>query len=228
VQTAGNFGIGAIAVKFGEAGRSAVLAYTMPFWVMVFSFLFLGDRAGPRRWIAAFLAIAGILVVAFASGRTQIGPVLLALIGGICWGGGVVIYQRALRVHNDEATVFAGWQLLVGGITMALFIPFVPGEGPIQWTPAFIATLAYTTLPATALAVYLWFMLMSRLEAGTAAFGVLLVPAIALVSSWLQLSERPRPIEALGLGVILFAIAFYAWAEWRRGHLAKQQALAQS
>src|ERR1700761_4290747 len=35
VQTAGNFGLGAIAVKFGEAGRSAVLTYTMPFWVLV-------------------------------------------------------------------------------------------------------------------------------------------------------------------------------------------------
>ena len=228
VQTAGNFGIGAIAVKFGEAGRSAVLTYTMPFWVMVLSYLFLGDRAGPRRWIAAFMAIAGILVVAFASGRTQIWPVLLALIGGICWGGGVVIYQRALRAHNDESTVFAAWQLLIGGVTMALFIPFVGGEGEIQWTLPFIASITYTTLLATAVAVYLWFLLLSRLEAGAAAFGVLLVPAVALVSSWIQLQERPAPVEALGLGIILCAIAFYAWAEWRRAHLAKRQAVAQS
>ena len=221
VQTAGNFGIGAIAVKFGEAGRSAVLTYTMPFWIMVLSYLFLGDRAGPRRWIAAFMAMAGILVVAFASGRAQIGPVLLALAAGMLWAGGVVIYQRALKAHNDESTVFAAWQLLIGGIGMALFIP-VFGEGAIQWTVPFIASLTYTTLLATAVAVYLWFLLISRLEAGTAAFGVLLAPAIALVSSWIQLQERPAPIEALGLGIILAAIAFYAWAEWRRAHLAKR------
>ena len=228
VQTAGNFGIGAVAVKFGEAGRSAVLTYTMPFWVMAFSYLFLGDRAGPRRWIAAFLAVAGILVVAFASGRAALGPVLLALIGGICWGGGVVLYQRALKAHNDESTVFAAWQLLVGGITMALFIPFFSGEGEIQWTTPFLISITYTTLLATAVAVYLWFLLISRLEAGTAAFGVLLAPAVALVSSWIQLQERPAPIEALGLAIILAAIAFYAWAEWRRAHMARRQAVAQS
>lgn len=224
VQTAGNFGIGAIAVKFGEAGRSAVLTYTMPFWVMVLSYLFLHDRAGPRRWIAAFLAMGGILVVAFASGRAQLGPVLLALTAGVFWAAGLLIYQRAFRRHDDDPTVFAGWQLLVGGLAMAVFIPFVPGEGAIEWTPAFIASLTYTTLPATAIAVYLWFLLISRLEAGTAAFGILLAPAIALVSSWIQLQERPPPIEALGLAVILFAIAFYAWAEWRRARLARRAA----
>jgi drug/metabolite transporter (DMT)-like permease len=219
VQTGGNFGIGAIAVKFGEAGRSAVLTYTMPFWVMVFSYLFLGDRAGPRRWIAAFLAVAGILIVAFASGIAALGPVALALIGGMCWGGGVVLYQRAFQLHRDESTVFAAWQLLIGGVVMALFIPFVPGEGSIQWTTPFIISLTYTTLLATAVAVFLWFLLLSRLEAGTAAFGILLAPAIALVASWIQLQEHPAPIEALGLAVILAAIAFYAWAEWRRAHV---------
>ncbi len=222
VQTAGNFGIGAVAVKFGEAGRSAVLTYTMPFWVMAFSYLFLGDRAGPRRWIAAFMAVAGILLVAFASGIAQIGPVLMALFGGICWGAGVVLYQRAHRMHGDDSTVFAGWQLLIGGIGMACFIPFFSGEGEIQWTAPFLISITYTTLLATAVAVYLWFLLISRLEAGTAAFGVLLAPAIALISSWIQLKERPAPIEALGLGVILLAIAFYAWAEWRRAHLARR------
>jgi drug/metabolite transporter (DMT)-like permease len=222
VQTAGNFGIGAVAVKFGEAGRSAVLTYTMPFWVMVFSYFLFRDRAGPRRWIAAFMAVAGILVVAFASGRAQLGPVLLALLAGICWGGGVVLYQRVLRKHNDDSTVFAAWQLLAGGISMAVFIPFFGGEGTIAWTVPFMLSITYTTLLATAVAVYLWFLLLSRLEAGTAAFGVLLAPAIALVSSWIQLQEHPAPIEGLGLAVILAAIAFYAWSEWRRAHLARR------
>jgi hypothetical protein len=36
-----------------------------------------------------------------------------------------------------------------------------------------------------------------------------------------QLGERPPPLAALGLGIILFAIAFFAWAEWQRAQAAK-------
>jgi drug/metabolite transporter (DMT)-like permease len=221
IQTAGNFGLGAVAVKFGEAGKSAVLTYTMPFWVVLFGFLFLGERAGPRRWIAASLAGAGTLLVALAGGVAQLMPVLLAIAGGVCWAIGLLVYQHFHRKHGDEPTVFAAWQLLVGGLTMAVFIPFVPGEHAIQWTPAFIGALAYTTFPATAFAVYLWFLLISRLEASMVALGVLLAPAIGLASSWIQLQERPAPLEATGLGIILFAIAFFAWAQWRRARAVK-------
>jgi drug/metabolite transporter (DMT)-like permease len=220
IQTAGNFGLGAIAVKFGEAGKSAVLTYTMPFWVVLFGFLFLGERAGPRRWIAASLAGAGTLLVALAGGVAQLMPVLLAIAGGICWATGLLVYQHFHKKHGDEPTVFAAWQLLVGGLTMGIFIPFVPGEHAIQWTPAFIGALAYTTFPATAFAVYLWFLLISRLEASMVALGVLLAPAIGLASSWIQLQERPAPLEATGLGIILFAIAFFAWAQFRRARSA--------
>lgn len=216
VQTAGNFGLGAIAVKFGEAGKSAVLTYTMPFWVLLLGFVFLGERAGPRRWIAASLAGIGTLLVALAGGVAQLMPVLLAIAAGLLWASGLLLYQHFHKKHADEPTVFAAWQLLVGGLSMGAFIPFVPGEHPIQWTPAFIGALTYTTLLATVVAVYLWFLLISRLEAGMVALGVLLAPAIGLASSWIQLAERPTPLEAAGLGIILFAIAFFAWAEWRR------------
>ena len=219
VQTAGNFGLGAIAVKFGEAGKSAVLTYTMPFWVLLLGFLFLGERAGPRRWIAASLAGLGTLLVALAGGVAQLFPVLLAVIAGICWASGVLLYQHFHKKHADEPTVFAAWQLLVGGISMGAFIPFVPGEHAIEWTWPFIGALTYTTLLATVVAVYLWFLLISRLEAGMVALGILLAPAIGLASSWIQLAERPAPLEATGLGIILFAIAFFAWAEWRRARV---------
>src|SRR5262249_8470058 len=124
------------------------------------------------------------------------------------------------RKWRDEPVVFAAWQLLVGGIFMAAFIPLT-GEGAIRWTPSFIAAMLYTTFPGTVLAVYLWFLLVARLEAGMASLGILLGPVIGLITSWYQLGEHPPAVEASGLALILFAIAFFAWAEWRRAHLAR-------
>src|SRR3954464_10778378 len=216
VQTAGNFGLGALAVRFGEAGKRAVRCNTMPFWVLLLGCVFLRERAGPRRWIAASLAGVGTLLVALAGGVAQLMPVLLAIAAGILWASGLLLYQHFHKKHADEPTVFAAWQLLVGGIRMGGFLPFVPGEHAIQWTPAFIGALTYTTVLATIVAVYLWFVLISRLEAGMVALGILRAPAIGLASSWIQLAERPAPLEATGLGIILFAIAFFAWAQWQR------------
>lgn len=219
-QTAGNFGLGAVAVKFGEAGKSAVLTYTMPFWVLVIGYLVLKERAGPRRWIAASLAMIGTLLVALSGGRAELGPVLFALAAGLSWGTGVLLYQWSSRTHRDDTMVFAGWQLLAAGLFMAIFIP-LSGESAIHWTPPFLVALSYTVVLATAAAIYLWFLLIARLEAGMASLGILLSPAIGLASSWVQLGERPPPVAALGLGIILFAIAFFAWAEWQRAQTAK-------
>ncbi|HUQ52594.1 MAG TPA: DMT family transporter, partial [Gammaproteobacteria bacterium] len=43
-QTAGFVGLISWALKSGSAGKSAVLGYTMPFWVIVFGWPFLPDR----------------------------------------------------------------------------------------------------------------------------------------------------------------------------------------
>ena len=63
VQTAGNFGLGAIAVKFGEAGKSAVLTYTMPFWAVLLAWLLLRDKPTPRHWLGLALAAIGLLCI---------------------------------------------------------------------------------------------------------------------------------------------------------------------
>lgn len=50
LQTCGMVGLAQWALVSGGAGKVAILSYTMPFWVVIFAALFLGER--PRRYAA--------------------------------------------------------------------------------------------------------------------------------------------------------------------------------
>ena len=62
-QTAGFVGLISWALNSGAAGKSAVLGYTMPFWVIVFGWPFLPDRLRGWQWPAAGLILIGLVLV---------------------------------------------------------------------------------------------------------------------------------------------------------------------
>jgi drug/metabolite transporter (DMT)-like permease len=39
-----------VGMQYLPAGRSVVLGYTTPLWVVPAAWLFLGEKPGPRRW----------------------------------------------------------------------------------------------------------------------------------------------------------------------------------
>ncbi len=50
-----------IALDLGGVGRTAVLVYTMPFWVIVIARVWLKEKMRPLQWAAIGLAFAGLL-----------------------------------------------------------------------------------------------------------------------------------------------------------------------
>jgi len=47
----------------GEAGKTAVLLYTMPFWVILLAWPILGERIRGLEWLAVILAFAGLVCI---------------------------------------------------------------------------------------------------------------------------------------------------------------------
>jgi drug/metabolite transporter (DMT)-like permease len=216
LQTALCFGLVTWALSTGAAGRSAVLNYTMPLWVLVFSVLMLKERVPGAQWAAAALALAGIVLISVDGGRSgSLLAVMLALGAGLTWGLGVVVTKRATRTAPMDPLALPAWQMLAGAIMLCIVALLVP-EAPIDWSPAFITALLYNIGPATPLAYVIWFTLLNRLDAGLASLGILLTPLLGLLLSTLQLGERPGLVEGVGMGLILVAIAGLGWASGRQ------------
>ena len=60
---AANFAFTLIALDLGGVGRTAVLVYTMPFWVIVIARVWLKEKMRPLQWAAIGLAFAGLLAL---------------------------------------------------------------------------------------------------------------------------------------------------------------------
>jgi drug/metabolite transporter (DMT)-like permease len=209
LQTALAQGLIAMALHGGQAGKSAVLNYTLPVWVMILGFLFLKERPRLMQWLATFVAFAGVMVMTFLNGKAvSWEPIAFALSASICWGAGTVVTQGLMRRHGGKIDTLAltAWQLFLGGVVLTA-LAFVVPEAPLHWTTSLILALIYNVGPASAVAFLLWFMLQKRIEANTLSLIVLIVPLVGIAAGWLQLGEVPTRPDAIGMAMILAGIA---------------------
>jgi drug/metabolite transporter (DMT)-like permease len=206
-QTAGFVGLVSWALSVGAAGKSAVLGYTMPFWVIVFGWPFLADRLRGWQWPAAGLILAGlVLVLEWWEGSTDTTSSLLALGAGISWAVSVIVFKKIpVESRNDLLSVTA-WQMLFGMIPL-VGIALIVGERPIVWSGYFIFALIYNGIGGMAIATLLWLYILQRLPATISGLNALAVPIVGVFAAWLQLGERPSPAEGLGMVLILAGLA---------------------
>jgi drug/metabolite transporter (DMT)-like permease len=211
-QTTGFIGLMSWSLSFGEVGKSAVLAYTMPFWVILLGWPFLQERLRGRQWPAVGLALVGLLLVLelWAPGG-GIASSLVALGAGAAWGISVIIAKKIPVRGRDELLSLTAWQMLFG------FVPLVPAallanEQPIEWSGYFIGALIFNAVGSTALAMLLWLYILQRLPATLSGLSSLIVPIIGVAAAWIQLGERPDLFEAIGMALILAALALLASA----------------
>lgn len=201
-QTAGFQALAQLALVTGGAGHVSLLAYTMPFWVVLLAWLLLSERPSPRQWLGLTLAAAGLgFVMEPWRGLGSLHSALLAVGGGICWALGTVLSKRMFQRHAPKPLVFTAWQMLIGAMVLGLVALLVPSR-TIDWTPAFLGGLAYSVVMASSLAWLLWLFVVQRLPTTVAGLSGLAVPVTAVLMAWVILHERPDRWEAIGIVLI--------------------------
>lgn len=205
------------ALVSGGAGKTVVLVYTMPLWLLMLAWPILGERIKGWQWLALLSSFGGLLLI-LEPWRMQapLFSTLLALLAAVCWAvSGIWVKRLRARVRLDLLP-FTAWQLLLGSIPLLIFA-FGVRPQPIVWAPALIWALAYNAIPATALAWLLWLYALHELPAGIAGMGTLLTPLIGVTAAWIQLSERPGPIEAGGMLFVFTGLAILVFDRWKTG-----------
>ena len=195
------------ALVAGGAGKTALLAYTMPFWVVLLGWQLFGERPGARLWFGLGVAALGlVLVLEPWLGLGSVRSSLLAIGGGLCWAIGVVLSKRLFQRGATGALSLTAWQMLIGTLAVVAIALVVP-EQPIEWSNYFIGALAYNALLASGLAWLMWSYVVARLPANIAGLSSLVIPIAGVGFAWALLGERPSLPEGAGVAMIGAALA---------------------
>jgi drug/metabolite transporter (DMT)-like permease len=198
----------AYGVRSLPAGRSVILAFTMPLWTVLLSSFLLRERLTPRRLAGLGLGMGGLALLLgdslMAMGGAPAGT-LMILAAAVCWATGTVLMKRFPTTLSTSA--FTAWSLLVGGLPLAVGAVLLEG---VQWRPvsdAAMASLLYNVFIAFLLCHWLWFRIVSLAPAGVSALGTLLIPVVGVASGMVMLGERPGGTDLGAMALVIAALA---------------------
>lgn len=191
-----------------SASRAAIMTYTMPLWSVLFARIFLAEPIDSLRGLALGIGAAGLALLSLPFwAQVQDGqfPAGLAYVMGaaISWSLGTV-YLKRCKIPGTPLALTT-WQILVGAVvtTVGMLLFETPR---LDLDAVATATLAYHIVFPQAVAYALWFALMARVSASTAALGTLLVPIFGVLGAVILLGERPSAVDIIGFALILTAV----------------------
>jgi drug/metabolite transporter (DMT)-like permease len=209
LQTTLFVGLVITALHDAGAGKVSVLTYTMPFWLLLLAWVFLGERLRGVQWLAVGLAFAGLVLVVRPWDMDGVVSGVLTLLGGLAWAASALVVKLMQRKHTVDVLSLTTWQMVFGSIPLIILAVLTYSGGP-DWTAGFVWGLAYTVVLANAVAWFLWLYALHALPAGAAGLGTLSIPVVGVVAAWIQLGEVPTLVEGIGMVLIISALAMLA------------------
>ncbi|WP_348995970.1 DMT family transporter [Achromobacter sp. HNDS-1] len=199
-----------LGLQYVPAGRSVVLAYTTPLWVIPAARLFLGEPIGRGRQLGLALGLLGLAVIfnplAFDWGnREAVFGNGLVLLAALCWAANIV-YVRAHRWVTPPFEL-AFWQALLASGVLAAVAWAAEGAPRVVWHADLAWLLGYGGVFGIAVAYWAAVNVNRSLPAGVTAIGLLGVPVVGLLCSAAMLHEPLTLPLSLGMAFIVGGIA---------------------
>ncbi len=225
-QVSGFMLLQTFSLKFGAAGKTAVLVYTMPIWTLLLAWPILGERVRGAQWLAVAAMLCGLLLIiepwqldaGWISNACGIGA-------AICWAAGTVLIKRLRSCSRVNLLALTAWTNLIGSIPVALIVGAVD-EPPVNWAPQFVLIILVLVCISTAFCWWLWTTVLDRVPAWEASLLVLGTPVIAIASSRIILNEAFSRYEIIGILLIgggLVLLSFISWLMEKKREKRREQ-----
>lgn len=195
-----------LALLTGGVGKTAILTYTMPLWVVIMAPFFLGERITLQRAIALALGLGGLACTVFPLDLGHAVPSkIFALLTAVSWAAGVVYTKRFRTRTRVDTLAFTTWQMVYSIPPLALAAALVPGAY-LHPSAQFFAALGFIAVGGTTFAFLLFMYVVSKLSAGAAGIASLSTPVLSTILAMVILGERPNALEAGGMFLIVCAL----------------------
>ncbi|MFN8049821.1 MAG: DMT family transporter [Acidimicrobiales bacterium] len=204
-----------VGATHNSVANAALIGSLAPLCIVPLGARLFDERFDPRALVCALVALAGVGLVLFsapATGDASAFGSAFGLIAMVLWTG-YVVSTRHFRRDMDVATFMAA----VCPIATVAVLPLAIAEGGVfsltatGWT--FTIVLAFLTgVAAHGLNVYA----QRSVQIGTIGIAQVIQPALAVVWSYLVLSEALNGRQAIGIAVVVGGLFTFLWLNERR------------
>ena len=200
-----------LALPHIPAGRSSILAYTIPLWVV--PVMFVAARVLPTRaeLTGLLLGLLGLVLllnpaaIDWGASGALLGSLML-VVGAI----GAAIALVHVRRHAWTGTPFDTqiWQLLVALVPITVLMLLLERDqlGSVQWDVPTALAVLYSGPLATAFAFWASQMIVRTLGPQTTGIGYLGAPVVGVIAGIIILGETITVLDMAGVAVTALGI----------------------
>lgn len=203
-----------IGLQYTSAAKAALIIATVPVAVLVFAFLFIGERTSGTSILGIGLSLIGIsiLVVGDPGFSWQFEGSLLGdllIMGAVLAAAMYMVCVRNLGKKHSALDI-TGLQMIYGAL---LYTPLFIWELPaVKWdaiSDRSVLALAYLALFATCAAFLFCNYALTKIPAGRASIFTNGIPVVTAIGAWVVLGERLTLPQICG-GIIVLTAVFLA------------------
>lgn len=212
------------AVQLTNIVNATTIGAMQPIVIAVFATRVLGERIHPREYVAAAVAIAGVVVVITQSSGTPewSGAGDLAAVGALLtWSGYFIVAKRTAGTLTPlEFTVGTGWWVAAFSFPTGLIV----GQDMSPPPPSEVVPLVALLVVGGLLGHSLMNWGIPRLPLWLSSTLTLLIPVFASLAAWIFLGEALTGWQLLAMGVVVGALAVVVVAQSRPAPVLPPQA----
>jgi drug/metabolite transporter (DMT)-like permease len=186
------------------AGTASIIVAAAPLVSAGIAAAAFGEKLSASRVAGSIIAVGGVLVVCVARAGLSVSAAVWVVVAAMFVQGAYHPLSRLL-LRKYTALEVATYGMVAGTL---LTLPFLPAgwhqiitAGPGAWT----AAVYLGALPSAA-GFVLWGYAVARLPVVTSTSLLYLVPAVAVLISFVWLQESPLPSELIGGVVIVLGV----------------------
>ena len=200
----------AVGLQFITAGRSVVLGYTAPLWVVPGARLFLGERITARRAAGVGIGVAGLalmfnpLAFDWSDSNAVLGNALI-LLAAFCWAVSILHVRAHTWISTPFQLVF--WEILVATVVLLVLALLIEGPPHIDWSLNLVGLFLFASIFGVVVAYWAMATVNRSLPAVTTSLGILATPVVGTLGSAIALDEPIGMTLLAAMALILGGIA---------------------
>ena len=206
----------AFGISHMQAGRAAILGFTMPLWASIASIYLLKEKITVQKVIGLLLGLSGLFILLQPQlesvGEKPIGAAFM-IGAAISWGMGTVFLKYFKWTMST--VVLTGWQLTLGSLPVIVgAVLFDPALAISRLSTSAILAMIYVIVFPMLFCHYAYFTAVRIFPASVAAISTLAIPVIGVLSSAVLLGESLGVREIAALVLVITAVGIVLL--WRR------------